>query len=48
MEKGGRINLDNIIKLREKSTKGKQECTLYNHNGEHPNKTNAEEEIKHY
>ena len=49
MEKGGRKKLwDNINKLRGKSTKGKQECTLYNPNGEQLNKTNTEEEIKHY
>ena len=49
MEKGGRKKLwGNINKLRGKSTKRKQECTLYNHNGEQLNKTNAEEEIKHY
>ena len=49
MEKGDRKKLwDNNNKLRGKSTKGKQECTLFNPNGEQLDKTNAEEEIKHY
>ena len=49
MEKGDRKKLwDNNNKLRGKSTKGKQECTLFNPNVEQLNKTNAEEEIKHY